>query len=153
VKNVYYLQPAGQLIVRQSPTGVEQSVWGEDYSEMGFYGLSDDGTLFSYWYQDLGTRDLIIAVFYQEFGENSLAIAKYVDKGDSDPVPWEKTSHSIDIQNGSPIVAAPAGLGTEMILYIGGTDGKLKQLQYNLNSSSLGDPFSTSRPPSLTSGI
>ena len=42
------------------------------------------------------------------------------------------------VQDGSAIVAAPAGDRRDLRLYVGGTDGKMKQYPYYIEDTELG---------------
>ncbi|KAK0620525.1 hypothetical protein B0T14DRAFT_497038 [Immersiella caudata] len=137
VKTVFFVQPGGSMMERQSPYKEVTGVWGNDnFSRM--YGTSAASSIFSYWYQNFETRLQILSVFFQNLGANSLTVARYTENGDS-WFPWLDVEHSIPIQDGSPIVAAPVTDDKpDLRLYIGGIDGKLKQYPYNLETNVLG---------------
>ncbi|KAK4442082.1 hypothetical protein QBC34DRAFT_419271 [Podospora aff. communis PSN243] len=143
VKTVFFVQPSGSMMERQSPYKEVAGVWGNDnFSRQ--YSPSTASSIFSYWYQNFSTRFQILSVFFQELGANSLTVARYTENGD-DWFPWRDVKHSIPIQDGSPIVAAPAAVDRpDVRLYIGGTDGKLKQYPYNLETNVLGSAVNTS---------
>ncbi|KAK4231924.1 hypothetical protein QBC38DRAFT_353556 [Podospora fimiseda] len=136
VKNVYFLQPNGKLVERQSPYKEQAGIWGYD-NFSGLYAASNLSTIFSYWYQNFDTRLQVLTNFFQEIGENSLTAARYFENG-TDGREWESLRHSIPIQDGSPIAAAPAGSRRDLRLYIGGTDGTMKQYPYNVETSTMG---------------
>jgi hypothetical protein len=129
------------MMERQSPYKEVAGVWGNDnFSRQ--YSTSTASSIFSYWYQNFATRFQILSVFFQELGVNSLTVARYTENGD-DWFPWRDVKHSIPIQDGSPIVAAPTAEDKpDLRLYIGGTDGKLKQYPYNLETNVLGSAVS-----------
>ncbi|SPO06374.1 uncharacterized protein DNG_09063 [Cephalotrichum gorgonifer] len=141
VKSVYITDPAGTIIERQSPYKTEVGVWGND-NFSGQYVISKASSMFSYWYQNFDTRFQILAVFFQELGANSLTIAKYVENV-TDGEPWQTSRQSLSIQDGSSLVAAPAGGRGDLRLYVGGTDGTLKQYPYDLETNVLGSAVNT----------
>ncbi|KAK0643830.1 hypothetical protein B0T16DRAFT_459931 [Cercophora newfieldiana] len=141
VKTVFYVQPGGKLIERQSPYKEATGIWGND-NFSGLYSTSNASSVFSYWYQNMETRFHILATFFQELGANSLTVARYVENG-TNWYPWRDTRHSISIQDGSPIAAAPAGNRWDLRLYVGGTDGTIKQYPYDLETNSLGRAVDT----------
>lgn len=145
MKSVFFLQPGGTLVERQSPYKEKTGAWGND-NFSGLYSASNASSLFSYWYQSLETRSQILATFFQELGANSLTVGRYIDNGTDGGLPWETTKHSVSIQDGSPIVAVPAGNRRDLRLYVGGTDGKMKQYPYDLEKNVLGNPTSKSPP-------
>ena len=123
---------------RQSPYKEQADVWGND-NFSGLYSASKASSLLSYWYQNFKTRFQILAVFFQEIGANSLSVARYIEDGTADGLPWERTRHSISIADGSPIAAAPVGDGRDLRIYVGGTDGTMKQYLYDLEYNILKD--------------
>ncbi|KAK1753797.1 hypothetical protein QBC47DRAFT_387152 [Echria macrotheca] len=145
VKSVFFLQSAGTITERQSPFKEQDGVWGND-NFSGLYSASNASSIFSYWYQDLQNRTQILATFFQELGANSLTVGRYIENGVDDGLPWESTRNSISIQDGSPIVAVPAGSRRDLRLYIGGTDGTMKQYAYSLDQNVLGNPINTALP-------
>jgi len=145
VKTVFFLQPGGTLMERQSPYKEQADVWGND-NFSGLYSASKASSLLSYWYQNFKTRFQILAVFFQEIGANSLSVARYIEDGTADGLPWERTRHSISIADGSPIAAAPVGDGRDLRIYVGGTDGTMKQYLYDLEYNILKDAQSTTFP-------
>ena len=136
VRSVYFLNPSGSLVERQSPYKTQQGIWGND-NLSGQYTASETSPLFAYWYQDFRTRFQILAVFFQDFGDNSLTISKYVENV-TDGEPWRTDRESMDIQEGSAVAVAPVGDGRDLRVYVGGGDGKLKQYPYDLEDNVLG---------------
>ena len=130
------------IIERQSPYKEEVGAWGDDNFSRR-YTASYASSVFSYWYQNLDTRLQTLAVFFQELSANALTVARYVENG-TDERPWESVKHSISIQDGSPIAAAPAGRQYDLRLYISGTDGTMKQYPYNLEQNVLGNVIGAS---------
>ncbi|KAI1384903.1 uncharacterized protein F4822DRAFT_416654 [Hypoxylon trugodes] len=141
VKNVYFAQPGGSMTERESPYKDQVGFWGDD-NFSGLYTISNSSSLFSYWYQNFDTKLQVLAVFFQELGANSLTVAKYV-QNNTDDEPWQKTQQSIAIQDGSSIAAAPVGSRRDLRLYIGGTDGTMKQYPYNIETNALGSATNT----------
>ncbi|KAK0712121.1 hypothetical protein B0H67DRAFT_587080 [Lasiosphaeris hirsuta] len=141
VKNLYFFQPIGTLMERQSPYKEQAKVWGYD-NFSGLYTASNASSLFSYWYQNFDTHLQILANFFQELGANSLSFARYVENNTIGE-PWEITRQSLPISDGSSIAAAPAGSRRDLRLYLGGTDGTLKQYPYNLEKNTLGTVANT----------
>lgn len=145
VKSVYLLNPSNSLIERQSPYKTQPNIWGND-NLSGQYTTTPTSTLFSYWYQDFSTKFQVLAVFFQDFGANSLTISKYVENV-TDGEPWRTSRQSMVIQDGSAIAAAPAGDRRDLRLYVGATDGKMKQYPYYIQDNELGsatgETFST----------
>ncbi|KAK3312443.1 hypothetical protein B0H66DRAFT_525501 [Apodospora peruviana] len=136
VKNVYFYQPTGKLAERQSPYKELAGVWGYD-NFSGLYTASNLSAVFSYWYQNFDTRLQVLTNFFQELGANSLTAARYFENV-TDGQPWESIRHSFPIQDGSSIAAAPAGSRRDLRLYIGGTDGTMKQYPYNIETNEMG---------------
>ncbi|KAK3994464.1 hypothetical protein QBC44DRAFT_322721 [Cladorrhinum sp. PSN332] len=136
VKNVYFFQPTGKLAERQSPYKEQVGIWGYD-NFSGLYTASNLSAVFSYWYQNFDTRLQVLTNFFQELGENSLTAARYFENG-TDGREWEAIRHSVPIQDGSPIAAAPVGSRRDLRLYVGGTDGTIKQYPYNVETNTLG---------------
>ncbi|KAI0886488.1 uncharacterized protein GGS22DRAFT_198913 [Annulohypoxylon maeteangense] len=141
VKNIYFVQSSGTAIERQSPYKEQPGIWG-DNNFSGLYKISKSSSLFSYWYQDFDIRRHILAVFFQEHGANSLTVGKYVQNSTNDE-PWQSIKQDMPIQDGSPIAAAPVGSRRDLRLYVGGTDGTMKQYPYNVDTDILGDEVST----------
>ncbi|KAH8896042.1 hypothetical protein GQ53DRAFT_792454 [Thozetella sp. PMI_491] len=141
VKNVYYLQHVGTVVERQSPYKDQVGIWGND-NFSGLYTASGLSSLFSYWYQNFDTKLQILTVLFQELGANSLSVAKYVQNNTDDEA-WQISRQSISIQDGSSIAAAPVGSRRDLRLYLGGTDGALKQYPYNIETNVLGAATST----------
>ena len=144
MKNVYFFQPTGKLAERQSPYKEQVGVWGYD-NFSGLYTASTLSAVFSYWYQNFDTRLQVLTNFFQELGANSLTAARYFENG-TDGRPWESFRHSIAIQDGSSIAAAPAGSRRDLRLYIGGTDGTMKQYPYNVETNLMGTVTGKSNP-------
>ncbi|AEO69882.1 uncharacterized protein THITE_2120646 [Thermothielavioides terrestris NRRL 8126] len=144
VRSVYYLQPGGTIIERQTPYKEAVGVWGDD-NFSGLYAASNGSSLFSYWYQDLDQHLQVLATFFQELGVNELTIGRYVENG-TNGQPWTSSRKSIPIQDGSSIAAVPAGDGQDIRLYVGGSDGTIKQFAYNLEDDVLGNVVGRSRP-------
>lgn len=140
VKNVYFLQHTGSVTERQSPYKDQPGMWGND-NFSGLYTASNFSTMFSYWYQNFDTKVQILTTLFQELGANSLTVAKYV-QNNTDDEPWQSVKQSISIQDGSSIAAAPVGSRRDLRLYVGGTDGSLKQYPYNIETNALGAPTS-----------
>lgn len=113
-------------------------VWANGVSSR-LYTTSDASSLFSYWYQTFENPVQILATFFQELGANSLTVARYIERNRTDGGPWQRFRHSISIQDGSPIAAAPVGSRRELRLYVGGTDGKMRQYPYNIETNELED--------------
>ncbi|KAK3358233.1 hypothetical protein B0T25DRAFT_541205 [Lasiosphaeria hispida] len=141
VKNVYFLQTVGTLMERQSPYKERARVWGYD-NFSGLYTASLASSIFSYWYQNFDTHFQVLANFFQELGANSLSVARYVENGTTGE-PWEITRQSIAIQDGSSIAAAPVGSRRDLRLYLGGSDGTMKQYPYNVEKNTLGNAANT----------
>jgi hypothetical protein len=136
VKNVYFVQPPGTVIERQSPYKEAAGVWGND-NFSGLYTASNASSLFSYWYQNFDTSLQVLSIFFQELGANSLTVAKYVQNATHQD-PWRAVQYSLSIQDGSSIAAAPVGSRRDLRLYVGGTDGTLRQYPYNIETDVLG---------------
>ena len=112
---MYLLNPSNCLIERQSPYETQAGVWGND-NLSGQYTTSPTSTLFSYWYRDFSTK----------FQENV-----------TDGEPWRTSRQSMVVQDESAIAAAPAGDRRDLRLYVGGTDGKMKQYPYYIYDNEL----------------
>jgi hypothetical protein len=149
VKNVYFVQSPGTVIERQSPYKEEAGVWGND-NFSGLYTASNSSSLFSYWYQNFETSLQVLSVFFQELGANSLTVAKYVQNV-TDQDAWRAVQHSLSIQDGSSIAAAPVGSRRDLRLYVGGMDGTLRQYPYNIETDSLGAVTGELHPNLLSS--
>ncbi len=147
MKNVYFLQPTGALAEQQSPYKEQAGIWGYD-NFSGLYSASTFSSIFSYWYQNFDTRLQVLTNFFQELGANSLTAARYFENG-TDQRDWVSTRHSFAIQDGSPIAAAPVGSRRDVRLYVGGTDGVMKQYPYNVETNTMGSAISESslEPP------
>lgn len=136
VKNVYYLENTDKVIERQSPYKDQVGAWGDDnFSDL--YTASNNSGLTSYWYQNFDSRVQILTMFFQELGANSLSVARYIENH-TDSRPWVNSQQSIGVQDGTSVAVAPAGSRRDLRLYVGGTDGTMKQYPYDIQTNELG---------------
>ena len=116
----------------------------DDWSHQGFStkkSASPNSTVFAHWYQDLINVSHVLTVFYQEAGAGSLSMARYVESKKSGTTSdWASTKQNIDIADGSPIAAAPAGRAHDLRMYIIKSDGTLTQYPYDVDRNTLGEP-------------
>ncbi|KAK4221935.1 hypothetical protein QBC38DRAFT_491053 [Podospora fimiseda] len=146
VKNVYFFQPNNIAVERQSPYKEAPAIWGyEAFS--GLYTVSDVSSLFSYWYQDFDRRIQVITNFFQEKGtKNQLSSARYYANGTAGKG-WQAVRYSVNIAEGSPIVAGVVGeRKKDLRVYLGGGDGRMRVYPYDVENNGLGSVTETTLP-------
>lgn len=127
---------------RHSP---QEGLWGND-NFSGLYTASDESSIFSFWYQSIDTQTQILAILFQDVNDNALSIAKYTGDRTSQSS-WTSIRQSIDIQMGSALAVAPVGsVRTDLRLYMGDPNGRMKVYQYDLTSDTLYDQGSELTP-------
>ena len=103
--------------------------------------------MISQWYQDHATRFMALTILYQTIGVNSLSVARYTNSKGSGGS-WKEESQSLPIADGSALAWAPvASSGGEMRLYLGSTDGKMKQYAFDTESGSIDTESVTGESP------
>ncbi|CAH0055871.1 unnamed protein product [Clonostachys solani] len=141
VKSVFYLKNEDEIVEQQNPYKENLNAWGHD-NLSGLYKTSNISSVMSYWYQNFDTRIQILALFFQELGANSLSVARYIENK-TDSRPWVKAQQSVPVQDGTSVAVAPVGSRRDLRLYVGGTDGTLKQYPYDIQTNELGDVTNT----------
>ncbi|KAF2108890.1 hypothetical protein BDV96DRAFT_652495 [Lophiotrema nucula] len=137
VKDVFYATSSGKAFERQSPYKSQVGVWGSD-NFSGQFSAANLSSFATYWQQDLVKQSQVFGVLFQDLGANHLNIAKFADG------PWEVKGHSISMGDGSPIaVSHTGGDAFDLRLYLGDSDGKLVQYEYDLGSSDISNPQTT----------
>ncbi|KAK5659432.1 hypothetical protein OQA88_633 [Cercophora sp. LCS_1] len=139
--NVYYAMPGGRLIERANPHPTEIGAW-ENGGFSNRYTTSFSSGVFSYWYQDLATGYNALANFFQEGGQNQLSVTRYVES-EGEVKDWAVSKQSVSIEDGSPIAVARAGRMEDVRVYVGGSEGTLKQYPYDVDGNSMGNPVDT----------
>ncbi|KAI0113933.1 hypothetical protein GGR51DRAFT_556431 [Nemania sp. FL0031] len=130
-KIVHFVGQNGTVIEHDSPW----MRWQVDWKDRSIGTASNGSSLFSFWDQNLETKDQNRVILFQDLGENSLCIV-------SSENGWESKEQFPRVQSGSTLAAAPIGSRRDLRLYVV-DDGTMRVYRYNLTSDTLYDSIST----------